>query len=117
MAILTNWTRQQTLTIANGATDSDEFDLRGTDISPFCIQILSPATLPETVNPQAADVPGSSAYVTLRSNATDIALAAGKGDFIGPILAGAFRLHAGGAVAADRIFKIFAVPYWKLFRP
>ena len=100
-----------TLTILNTATDSAAYTVQSTLGSISTITVFAPATLPETTtiqvahidNPQAADWK----TLTWQPGAVDIAFAAGKATNI-PLVAGfrAMRIHATGAVAADRIFQL-----------
>lgn len=95
-----------TLTIANGQTESAELVLHGAEgARALTINIISPATLPETVNIELGDGVGGT-YGRLRSGATDIALAASKSDMLDSIVAVTFKLVATGVTAADRAFVI-----------
>lgn len=68
------------------------------------VQVLAPATLPETVNIQVAGPAGN--YCTLRSGGTAIAFSAGCADTITILKASSIKLvSTSGNVAADRTFE------------
>ena len=98
--------KTDTLTILSGQTESAELVLHGAGgARALSINIISPGTLPETVNIELGNGVGGT-YGRLRSGATDIALAAGKSDMLDSIVAETFKLVATGATAADRAFII-----------
>ena len=69
------------------------------------ITIYGPETLPETVTVEVQPLSGG-AWRTLQSAGTDIGVGVGKAVIIEPSKFGDARLHAGGAVAADRAFAV-----------
>jgi hypothetical protein len=105
-----------TLSILSGQTDSTDFGAGKGDQavlgSVSSIVVFAPATLPETVNLQVSPLatPGAAPNdrkVLQWQPGTDLVIAAGKAVNI-PLVAGfrSFRLHATGAVAAQRDFVI-----------
>lgn len=94
------------ISILNGATDSSrsvQSTLETDDAT--AILILCPATLPETVTiTVSADGGVTFPYTLQNGNGSDITLAAGKAIPITVPLGMTWRLHAGGAVAAQRDF-------------
>lgn len=99
----------QTLTIANGGTTSPTLDLIETRSKVVAgILIVSPGTLPETVNIQVTTDLSASPVVwgTLQSGGADIALPAAKATQITETTAAAVRLVSTAPVAADRVFSI-----------
>lgn len=99
-----------TLTIANGQTESPELDVAAQfPAAKLTVVIMAPATLPEVVTIKTAKNTGGG-YGVAQSGGSDIGLTAGKNATINPLLAGALKLVANGAVGADRVFQILAVP-------
>jgi len=95
-----------TVTIPNGQTESNELVLHGAEgARGLTLNIISPGTLPETVNVELGDAVGGN-YGRLRSNAVDIALAAGKSDIFDSIVAVTLKLVATGVTAAARSFIV-----------
>lgn len=100
-----------TLTIASGQTESPALDLQALAArQPLMINILAPATLPESVNLRIAPTAGG-VYRTQQSDGVDIALAQSKATMVTQIVAGGMKLVAGGAVAANRTFDIIINVY------
>ena len=101
--------RDTTLTILSGATESAELNLAadgtrwGKDLVFF-----SPGTLPETVKVHLARVVGGT-YAILEVGGSDVALVANKAQLLTGLAAGALKLVATGAVAANRVFTIQGV--------
>lgn len=99
--------RVGSLTIPAAGTDSPALssdDIRDSDF----LTIFAPATLPEAVNVQVSwlKVPAAGDWRDLRRNAADVTIAAGDAETIDGVSFNALRLHAGGAVAADRAFQL-----------
>ena len=110
------WRTTTTLTIASGQTASEVLDFGNTESfgsvakkRKYIVLIIAPAVLAETVNPHVARVAGGT-YGILRSSGTAIALAACNADQLYPIVCGAMKLVATGAVAADRVFNVIVEP-------
>lgn len=104
-----NWDSgyNKTLTIANGQTVSDVLNLQGLGTRHvFGITFRSPATLPETVTLEVSET-ATGTFEPYQSGGTDITLAAGESTPVTEVIAGALRLVAGSAVAADRVFRLF----------
>ena len=106
MAVV-NWDPgyNKTLTIASGQTESgDTINLAGLGARrKMGITIINPATLPETVNVHVAES-SSGTFQPLYSGGTAIALDADGATVITDVIAGALKLVATGAVAANRTF-------------
>lgn len=95
-----------TVTIASGQTVSGVLSLHGASgAKALTLNIISPATLPETVNIELGNAVAGN-YGRLQSGAVDIALAAGKATILDSIVSITLRLVATGAVAADRAFIV-----------
>jgi hypothetical protein len=93
-----------TITIASGATDSQVVD--ALPLAPaVSILIMAPATMPETVKVQVAEKP-SGTFVDLQTDGTDITLTAAKATQITVLGGAAWKLKAGGAAGADRVFRV-----------
>lgn len=96
-----------TLTIVNGATDSGILVPKTKGFGYLSTLIVyCPATLPETITMQVDPYEANQTWYTLQDNGADVAFAAGKAVVV---FTGAFqsmRLHAGVAVAADRVFVV-----------
>ena len=109
MAVSTeNW-RNAVLTIANGATESDELDLAKNGARrQIAASLHAPTTLPDTVTIQLAEKTGGT-YQTLQSGGVDINPTAGKITVLEPIVAGALKLVAASAVSAARAFRFQGV--------
>lgn len=91
------------LTIPNGQTASNAVAIGGV-LKAFCV--FAPSTLPETVAVQLEPSQDGTDYRTLQSGGADVTVGAGKAVMI---MEGAFsqlRLLAGGAVAAERVFRV-----------
>ena len=97
--------RSTTLTILSGATESEELNLA--DQGAIRVKSLTfwVGTLPETVTVHLAPVLGGT-YRALQSGGGDITLPASRATQVSSITAGALKLVAGGAVAADRVFTV-----------
>lgn len=94
------------LTILNGQTSSGQLSLiLNTDRELIAVTILSPTTLPETVNVQVSTAIGGT-YRTLQSDGVDIVLPANKATTITHLVAGSLKLLAGAAVGGDRAFDV-----------
>ncbi len=65
-----------------------------------------PGTLPETCTVQVSPKYGSGVWYTLQQGGTDVALAAGKANQCAVGAIEDLRIHAGGAVAAQRDFDV-----------
>lgn len=97
-----------TLSIAAGQTDSAALlatrDFREAD----SISIFAPAVLPETVTLQGApnESPAAGDWMTVSRGGADVSVPAGKVVTIELPSFKALRLHAGGAVAAQRDFPM-----------
>jgi hypothetical protein len=101
--------RSCTLSILNGETESEELDLQanGARRKKF-FTIISP-TVAEVVTVQLADKVGGT-YATLNDGfGNDVTLLSGKAERLDEVSAGALKLVADGAVAADRVFVIQGV--------
>ncbi len=97
--------RKTTLTILNGATESDVLDLTERSARPKAdIFFFAPATLPETVTVQVAPDPGGT-FIPLQSGGSNYTLPAAKATYI-TFVCGAVKLVAGGPVGGDRVFTI-----------
>jgi len=105
-----------TISIANAGTDSPDFGtIKGAQSvlgSIASMIIFAPATLPETINLQCCpiDAPGAAPNdrkILQWQPGTDLVIAAGRAVNV-PLVAGfrSFRLHATGAVAAQRDFVV-----------
>ena len=92
------------LTIANGETDSDQYDeSQLTGVRAIALQ--APGTLPETITVQVS-LDGGTNFAALQSPpGTDVTIAAGKAIVIDVGGFDAFRLQAGASVGADRVFS------------
>ena len=97
----------KTLTIASGQTiSSDVLNLAGLGARRvFSVSFRSPATLPETVTLQTSETP-TGTFAPYQSGGADIVLAVGESTPVTDIIAGALRLSAGVAVAANRVFVL-----------
>lgn len=98
-----------TLTIPNGTQNSNELE-RNRYANYAALSIFAPATLPETVNLQSADADINGAnFNIVRSQATDVVLAAGRTDVVGLLPFPRIRLRATANVGADRVFQVWGV--------
>ena len=98
--------RSTTLTIASGATQSEELNLKDNAARRVkTLNIRAPATLPETVTVHLSEATGGT-YAALQSGGSDITLPANRVTIVPGLAEGAIKLVAGGAVAADRVFTI-----------
>ena len=95
-----------TVTILSGGTASAEVDLDTFNAVKYVRRVLiqSPSTLPESVTMQVS-VDGTN-FATLQSGAADITFPAAKATQINGFMVQKFKLVAGGAVAADRVFQV-----------
>lgn len=98
---------KSTITIANGQTDSPEFDLQSVfPCSKLTLTFFPPGTLPESVTVKVAPVLGGT-YVPLQSGGSNYTVPAAKASMV-PVVAAGLKLSAGSAVGADRVFTVMA---------
>jgi hypothetical protein len=101
-----------TLTISNGQQNSGILVLNS--FSHFAeLGIFGPATLPETVTLEvtaeekaAADYLDADFRTAESPPGTDVTVSAGSQTTVSALATFAIRLHAGAAVAGDRVFKL-----------
>lgn len=101
--------RNTTLTIANGATLSEELSLQPQSVRRrVTLMLIAPNTLPESVTIRVRRVVAAATTEAgmLQSGGSDIALPAGRATVIDPLTAASIQLVAGGAVAAERVFQV-----------
>jgi hypothetical protein len=107
--------KNQTLSIANGGTDSAVVE--ALPLAPaVSVLIMAPATLPETVTVQVAEKP-TGTFVDLQTNGSDVVLTAAKATQITVMGGACWRLHAGSAVAAARDFRVIVNRIGEPFLP
>ena len=95
------------LVIANGQTASNVLIARLHYRDAFTLTFYSPATLPETVTLQASNTEdGSSGWFNVSRAGADFLMTIGKALTLEEPNYTALRLLAGGAVAAQRTFKV-----------
>lgn len=102
-----------TLTVGSGTTDSAALSaalsagqLKTLFGSCIGFTVVSPSALTGTITVQVVPTEGSTSWVTLQANGSDITIAANKAV---PVDTGAFRdirIHSSGAEAADRDFLL-----------
>ena|SRR5689334_10349221 len=102
-----------TLSIPNAGTDTPALStllsagqLKVASGSCIGMTVTSPAALTGTITIQTVPTEGSSSWVTLQQNGSDITVAAGK---MVPISVGAFRdirIHSSGAEGSQRDFLL-----------
>jgi hypothetical protein len=90
-----------TLTIASGGTASGELRV----MQPMALTIYAPATLPETVTVRVAPALGGT-FTDFQDGGSDVTIPAGGSVVVQILHAGALKLEAGGAAAADRAFRV-----------
>ena len=98
----------KTLTILSGQTLSDVLILAGLGARRvFSISFRNRATLPETVTLQTSETP-TGTFAPYQSGGLDIAFptTGGESTPVTDVIAGALRLSAGVAVAANRVFVL-----------
>lgn len=103
-----------TLTIALGATESNEISLNDGVQSKIALGTLvdlvvfAPSTLPETVTVQLSwlDRPATTDWRVAYVAGADVTVPAGKAVSVPMAAMKALRLQAGGAVAAARVFHV-----------
>lgn len=101
-----------TLTIPNGATASQEFDLAaGSSRLPVILLLMAPTALSETVNIGVAEKAGGT-FRNLQSGGIDIVLGAGKATIVTGVSLIVIKLIASSPVAADRVFDIVGSAYF-----
>jgi hypothetical protein len=96
-----------TLTILNAQTQSEELIVSSyTGMSRIAVNLLivSPVSLPETVNLHVS-IDGTT-FAVLQSGATDVSIPQNKGTQVINVTAQKMKLVAGSAVGADRIFTL-----------
>lgn len=99
--------RSTTLTILSGQTASGELDLVENGVRRIKdLTFICPTTLPETVVIHLADKVGGSYRALNDGFGNDVTLLANKSQVQTNISAGALKLVASVAVAADRAFII-----------
>ena len=99
--------RKTTLTILATETESEELSLQDNAARRIKnLTFICPGTLPETVVIHVADEPGGTFKALNDGFGNDVVLLAGKSQIQTGISAGALKLVANGAVAADRVFLI-----------
>lgn len=99
--------RDTTLTILNGATQSAELDLQEHGVRRIKnLTFIAPTTLPETVVIHVGNAVGGTYKALNDGFGNDAVIPANKSVVQAGITAGALKLVANGAVAADRVFLI-----------
>ncbi len=97
---------RKTLTIATAATETDVLNLAGLGgRGIWGLNIISPATLPETVNIYVSDIP-TGTFEMLQSGGSDITIPQAKSTQLDLVTIGALKLVSTAGVAADRAFRI-----------
>lgn len=108
------------LVIASGQTASNAIDLAAGVNTKIALGTLvdfivyAPSTLPETVSVQISylESPTASDWSTVYVSGADVTVPAGKAVVVPVGAAAALRLLAGGAVAADRTFRVRGQAYF-----
>lgn len=105
MSTVTNW-RSCNLQISQGETESQELDLQANGARRKKALFFICPTLAEAVNVYFAEAVGGT-YAPLNDGfGNDITLLSGKAQRLDEVTAGAVKLVADGAVAADRVFIV-----------
>lgn len=98
--------RNTTLTILSGQTDSELLDSKAANMrGPIGVLVISPASLPETVNVVVSRTL-TGQFGVLQSGGADIVLAAGKAVQLSFVTPRAIKLRATSTVAGDRVFDL-----------
>ncbi len=103
----TAWRGPTTLTIANGAVNSEEVDLTENKARRrVTLLFYAPATLTETIVVEVAPAPGGT-YRRLQSGGSDVGGTIGDATVVDSISAGAIRLHSTTTLSSGaRVFEM-----------